>query len=335
MRPATCVRASLPMIGFVFSLMTSPVLPAQPTRTPGEPQWVTVRGEVRPAADPVPGPFTVELRGISGAVQNERASAVDGAFTFHSVPAGSYRLVVTDRAGSVLATQILVAEPNVRPVTVYVRPTKATEPASSSISVQRLAHKVPSRALKEFDKALREASRAHEDEAITHLVKAIEADPEYFEAHVNLGACWMRKQDFQQAAASFQKAVELDPASPIANGNLAAALISAGRAEDGEKAARRALGADPASAKIRYLLGYALTVLDRSPQEAIDNLRKAKDRIPAARIPLAHLLVLQGDHAGARAELEGYLDSGDQTSCERAQRGLGEIRAVTEQVARK
>ena len=73
MRHDGCVRMSLRALGFVFSLVV-PAFFSPDFIQAGQRQYVTVHGSIRTSADSAPGPFVVELRGMSGMAQSDRTS---------------------------------------------------------------------------------------------------------------------------------------------------------------------------------------------------------------------------------------------------------------------
>ncbi len=62
------------------------------------------------------------------------------------------------------------------------------------------------------------------DEGLVHLQKAIELQPDYWQAHNNLGVALARKGRPAQAVPHFKKAVELKPDDIPCRKNLETAL---------------------------------------------------------------------------------------------------------------
>ena len=58
------------------------------------------------------------------------------------------------------------------------------------------------------------------DEAITHCQKALEIQPDYADAQINLGIALFKKGRVDEAIARFQKALEISPGNPNACYNL-------------------------------------------------------------------------------------------------------------------
>ena len=58
------------------------------------------------------------------------------------------------------------------------------------------------------------------DEALEHFQKAVEINPNYVEAHSNLGQALLQKGQMDEAVAQFKKALEIDPNSLVTQYNL-------------------------------------------------------------------------------------------------------------------
>ena len=58
------------------------------------------------------------------------------------------------------------------------------------------------------------------DEALGHLLKAVEMDPQDQEARLNLAHAYERQGRVEEAIVQCQKAVELNPRNPVAHNNL-------------------------------------------------------------------------------------------------------------------
>src|SRR5262249_55062085 len=63
------------------------------------------------------------------------------------------------------------------------------------------------------------------DEAVQHLAKAAEINPEDSSVHANLGEAYLRQAKFDEAAAEFTKALELDPDERDPGANRARAIL--------------------------------------------------------------------------------------------------------------
>jgi tetratricopeptide (TPR) repeat protein len=165
-------------------------------------------------------------------------------------------------------------------------------------------------AVKEFRASVKAIESGGCGQAIAHLKRALEIEPQFFEAHNNLGSCYMKGKQFELALASLAEAHALDAGSAVLESNLAAALLALRRHAEAEEAACRALRLDRQLAGAYYLLGLSLTAQNRFPAEALANFREACGQFPAARLPAAAILIQLGRATEAAQELRDYLRLG-------------------------
>jgi len=107
--------------------------------------------------------------------------------------------------------------------------------------------------------------------------------------------------------------------------NLAATLVTMERAEEAESAARKAIRLDGGAAMARYFLGLALLQQEKNTFEALDNLRRASETIPRARLAIAEVAQKRGDVARAKEELRAYLNSGKARDRQSVETWLAEL----------
>ena len=242
---------------------------------------------------------------LSIAGQPDRVVHLRGAgdFEFRDVPYGQYELKVTTLHGDLIHREYLFLSSAQR---VSVRlPRQRVDPTSSgtsaTVSAARLQHTPPAKARREFTRAV-EASRKNDSvAAVGHLTKAIELDPDFMEAHYNLGVQYLKTQRFELAHSQFQKATMLDPGAPAPLINLASTLISLDRPAEAEVSARKAVRLEGANGIARYLLGLALINQQKNTPEALDNLRRASETVPQAQLIIAEIVKSRGQMSSPEA----------------------------------
>jgi tetratricopeptide (TPR) repeat protein len=198
-------------------------------------------------------------------------------------------------------------------------------PVSGTISVARLRHKVPSRARREYDKALRAEHKGDSYAAIAHFEKAVGIDPAFMEAYNNLGVRHLLVNQFEQAIAQFQWALSLDGTAPLVHSNLGIAYLAMSRFVEAEKTARQGLKHDSTSNRLRLILGLALDAQRRDPREALGNLEAAAREFPRARLVAARVLARDGKPNRAATELKKYLRSGSAGDRRQVETWLAEL----------
>jgi Flp pilus assembly protein TadD len=77
-----------------------------------------------------------------------------------------------------------------------------------------------------------DAADDHVDDAMVHLQEAVRLDPEYVEAHVNLGVALQRRGRLDEAVVQYRVALRIAPGAAKARQNLGLALLLAGRREE-------------------------------------------------------------------------------------------------------
>jgi tetratricopeptide (TPR) repeat protein len=79
------------------------------------------------------------------------------------------------------------------------------------------------------------------DQAEVCYLKALAIAPNYAELHASLGALYIFKNESAKAVSSLERAVALDRQLPVSHANLATAYAMTGRFDEAESALRRAI----------------------------------------------------------------------------------------------
>jgi tetratricopeptide (TPR) repeat protein len=167
-------------------------------------------------------------------------------------------------------------------------------------------HKVPGKALTAFSRALKLARRSEWQQGAKELEVAVDTDPEFADAHGNLGVHYVILGQLNQAVAEFRRAIALDAATSMHHSNLALAYILLHRPNEAKTEAQTAVLLDSRNAKGQYFLGLLLA---RNPGERADaekHLTFAAQEVPDAHLVLGKLYHAAGDESKATMELERY-----------------------------
>jgi tetratricopeptide (TPR) repeat protein len=259
-------------------------------------------------------------------VEKEAVSS-DGTFQFREVPSGSYQVrVVSAMHNEILLEDLVEVNPfGAQLVLRLPAAPRTARPVSGIVSVRELQSRVPKKAMQAFVKAQHYSDASKPAEAIEQLRLAIALDPDWRDAHVNLGAALVRTGRYDEALVELQEAIRIGPPTAMVYTNYAAALATIKRMEEGEKAVREALRLDPSFWRAHYLLGHMLALQAGREREALERLRAGAVLVPGGRIIAAQVLLRQGDRGGATAELQAYLESGERTHRAEAQQSLKEL----------
>lgn len=181
---------------------------------------------------------------------------------------------------------------------------QATE--SPTISLAQLRHKIPGKALAAFSRALKLARRREWEQGAKELEAAVAVDPDFSDAHGNLGVHYMMLEQLSQAITEFRRAIMLDGTASTHHSNLALAYLLLHKAKEAKTEAETAVSLDSRNAAGQYLLGFILAKNPGERAEARKHLTFAAEEIPDAHLALMSLYRNAGEDRKATEELERY-----------------------------
>jgi len=182
----------------------------------------------------------------------------------------------------------------------------ADRPRGESVSVARLRHQPPRKATGAFSRGMKYAQAEAWQQASAEFQRATAADPQFSEAHGNLGVAYTNIGLFDEAASSFRRAIALDPVTGVHHANLAFALYSLNQASAAEREAQTAVDLDASDSKAQFLLGFLLAQHAEERAHAEEHLRYAARAVPDAHYVLAELYQADGASQAAAAELDKF-----------------------------
>lgn len=178
----------------------------------------------------------------------------------------------------------------------------------ATVSVRELS--IPSKARREYEKAISRLRSRDAERAIEHLKKAVELAPQYLEALNNLGTIYLQKRDYQRAESYFRAALRQEPASFEPLVNLGGVLLHRGRLRNALEINRQAQQTRPQDALANAQLGLSYYLL-RDYERAAPYLERTEELDPAhfssPQIPLADIYLKRSQEAKALQELEDFL----------------------------
>lgn len=150
--------------------------------------------------------------------------------------------------------------------------------------------------------------RGAPDEAAAHYRKAIELRPDHVASLVNLSMAYARLGRSAEAEPPLRQAIAVEPQSGAAHFNLGLLLAERGREGEARAELRKAVGLDPRNAAAAYNL--AVLVAKADPREAAALARRAAElepQQPKYAWTRAYFAAEAGDDASARRVLEALL----------------------------
>lgn len=229
---------------FVFTLLPA-LLPAQVAH-----QRLPLPGVIAPAPGDA-GRFTVEAADPGGRFVAARAAVHhDGSFEFSALDSGTYEFRLTTPSGSVVA-RTLGTVPGPGELRFDLPAAKAP---AAPVSLYRLSHRVPGKALKAMRQAVKALGKGRTPESIQRLDAALAADPDFADALHLRGVLALQARDYPRAHACLVRAAALDDANPRLLANAAVILYLARKPAGAARLALAALRLDPDIETARIVL---------------------------------------------------------------------------------
>ena len=182
---------------------------------------------------------------------------------------------------------------------------------SPTVTLHELAHHVPGRAIKEYERALKARDKGDNENAVMYFKKSLELDSEFCAAINDLGTTYLKLDRIDLAAEQFNKALSVDHSASAPYSNLAVAYLRQSRFEDAERVARRAVHVGHGSTHGLLVLGMSLVMKGQFTAEAERSLKCAAGDYAVANYWLAVGRIQRGDIAAAKDELKAFLPYGD------------------------
>jgi cytochrome c-type biogenesis protein CcmH/NrfG len=246
-------------------LFLTPRTQAEDRSTSSSPVLHAVRGRVVPIGGRPLGTAKVRLAAEDGKEIGERNLEYEGRFDFESLLPGRYVLTLEREEEATIGRAVEIKSyptPKIVFLEITLNGESAsvreliTEASNQEVGVRREAPtQVSRKALRAFDQAAKESASGSPEKAIVELQRAIREQPDYFEAHNNLGVQYQKLRQWDQAIQSYRRAIELRPNSSKAYVNLAAVLLERAEIQPATDTLEAARKVAPGSVQVHTLLG--------------------------------------------------------------------------------
>jgi len=213
------------------------------------------------------------------------------------------------------------------PAAALPRPGSDMDPgvshAGNPVPVSQL--RIPSAAVKEYERSLKSFQNGDVRTSAEHLEKALQIYPDFFQAHNLLGARYVTLGKYEEGLAEYRRALAIDPGPGETYHNLAVALFFVKRYQEAEEAARRALGLLPQEVAVRYVLGRILVQQGNVGSESVRLLQQSRDKFPNASLVLAEIFFHQGNLDATANALRAYLRAPESGNKQKAECWLAQL----------
>lgn len=249
-------------------------------------------------------------RGVKSNVYTDE----QGRFQFGGLTPALYEIVVDpdgnrfERASA--RVEVFPGAPSIININLVEKKSSQSKSSTKVISAGELDGAIPSKAKKEFQRASELAASGQNDEAISHLRKAIEIYPQYLMAHNDLGAQLLAQQKLDEAAVEFRRAMEIDPKAFNPRLNLGIVLVQQKQYGPALTVLHEALGLQsdsPAAILYDGLARQGLKDFAGAERQLLLAHNLGGAQFATALFHLGQIYADKGDRPRAREALEEYL----------------------------
>jgi tetratricopeptide (TPR) repeat protein len=289
----------------------------RPTQPSGEDR--TTKGSIRgrvvlPGSSLISESVKVTLLTVNG-IQSTAYSDNQGWFEFPDLTPGNYEVQVEANGNQFeivnQSVQVFRGAPSI--ITISLRERNASRSAEvkeRSISLGELGSDVPKNARKEFELATKASQSNRQDEAITHLGKAIKLYPNFVMARNDLGTQLMAQGKLEEAADEFRQAILIDEKAFNPKLNLGILLVHEHDFVEAVSVLDQAVALKPDSPAARLYLGEAqlgLANLDSAEKEIKTAYSLGGKPYALALFYLGQIYMSKGNREMAQISFESYL----------------------------
>ena len=273
----------------------------------------------------------------------ETFTDLSGRFSFSGLRRGSYQLTA-EGDGQTFETTRVDAEVNAygsapqiftQNIQLRFKPGKSTLPAAVT-SVEELDANVPARAREEYDKGIKDSGNNKPENAVKHFQEAITLYPQFYSAHVAIAEQYAKLKRDEEAAQYYRKAIEMKPERAPAYVGLGVMLVKQQKYGEAIAPLRRSLEIEKQSSTPYLFLGLSEMMMGDYQSSETNLLRAHEIGKPVlARIYLANLYSLKGEHERAIEQLKAFLKESPNLPEERQTEIRGVIEKLRKQMASK
>lgn len=307
-----------------IALAQSPSLPTNPMSGPGTPGFPgagqnqpwnpptrninSVVGSVQSADNQPMDNVRVELRDIAtGVVVGYSYTGMGGSFEFNQLPQGSYEVVAL--SGTQKAEERV--QVNSMSTSVQLRlPTIKPNDGMGNRAISVSQYRIPDAARNELRKAQEASAKNKHDDAVKHLNRALEIQPNFAEALTARATYKLDQQDLEGAIDDLQHAVQGDANYALAYTVLGSVFNMQSKFDDALRSLQRAESLAPDVWQTHFELGRGYAGKG-DYAASLKSLDRAEKLVPKD-YPLLHLIRANdqmglGQFAQAADELKSFI----------------------------
>jgi len=248
----------------------------------------------------------------SGSKKDQRTfTDLRGNFEFRNVPQGSNNIRV--RLEGFENVNYPVDVPGTPYVFIFLNGSAARGSAALGgnhvVDIRTLTANIPKRALKEYEKAVREIKDHNTQSAIERLEKSVKLAPNFYNAHLGLSQEYRKTNRLDAAEQELTRAFELNPREGTPLIQLGEIYLEKNNFERAAEVLSQAIRVEPGSAIAHYALGRARYKLSEyvEAEQAFTRAALLDEDFEAAELMLLHVYVRQGKLSAALSRMDAFL----------------------------
>jgi Tfp pilus assembly protein PilF len=290
----------------LFTILSESVYAQRERETFTNIQPVEVSGHVRRAdvGDPARN-ASVRLERFSGGIVEQMATDTQGKFRFSGLQSGYYTVIV-EAAGFQPCRQVAdLRSPTFKAYIVCeLQPDTASRTGPAVIDVR-----IPAAARDEYSRALAALEEKKTRAAIPYLEEAISIFPDFFDANLMLGTCFMDLRQWKEAENPFKRALKIKHDSALAMISLGEVNWRLKRVDEAESLLLRGLKLDEKNWHGHFTLArlYWERGDVRKAGASLGRTLQLKPDFAEAHLLAGNVLLKIGEQSRAIAEYEEYL----------------------------
>jgi len=267
-----------------------------------------ISGEIRTADNKAVENVMIHIESSTGALVEQGTADNMGRFRFIRLRPGQYRVFATANGLSAAPQSVDLSRASPR-VHVFLQLVPVSPTFRTTGNSRVIDARIPLDAQAAMAKGRTAAGEKKTAEAITHLQKAIQIYPDYYEAHRMLGQLYMDNGQWDKAEASLRQAVRIDPKAVPALSSLGEVYRREKKYEEAQKILEEALKLDKNSWESNFTLGriyWELRDLVKSGKYVARSI-ELQPNIAEGHLLAGNIFIRAGLPENALIEYEEYL----------------------------
>ena len=267
-----------------------------------------ISGEIRTADNKAVENVMIHIESSTGALVEQGTADNMGRFRFIRLRPGQYRVFATANGLSAAPQSVDLSRASPR-VHVFLQLVPVSPTFRTTGNSRVIDARIPLDAQAAMAKGRTAAGEKKTAEAITHLQKAIQIYPDYYEAHRMLGQLYMDNSQWDKAEASLRQAVRIDPKAVPALSSLGEVYRREKKYEEAQKILEEALKLDKDSWESNFTLGriyWELRDLVKSGKYVARSI-ELQPNIAEGHLLAGNIFIRAGLPENALIEYEEYL----------------------------